>query len=69
MHFTQHKQFSETNVTLDVFQQISGFKIFPECVGGPLKRGRGPHAAHKPVFGPHCLKQYKQWSSTTWCVY
>jgi len=32
MHFIQRKQFSETNVTLHAFQQISDLKIFPECV-------------------------------------
>jgi len=34
MHFTQHKQFSETNVTLDVFQRISGFKFFLNASAG-----------------------------------
>jgi len=31
MHFIQRKQFSETNVTSYAFQQISDYKIFPEC--------------------------------------
>jgi len=30
MHFIQRKQFSETNVTLHAFQEISDLKIFPE---------------------------------------
>jgi len=38
MHFIQHKQFNETNVTSHAFQQNSDFKISPECF-------RGPHAA------------------------
>jgi len=37
MHFIQHKQFSETNVTLHAFQQISGLEIFPVCFCRPLK--------------------------------
>jgi len=37
MNFIQRKHFSETNVTLHAFQQISDLKIFPECVRGSLK--------------------------------
>jgi len=37
MHFIQLNQFSETNVTSLVFQQISDLKIFPECFRGLLK--------------------------------
>jgi len=37
MHFIQRKQFSETNVTLHAFQEISDLKIFPEWFRGPLK--------------------------------
>jgi len=37
MHFIQRKQFSETNVTLHPFKQISDLKIFSECFRGPLK--------------------------------
>ena len=37
MHFIQRKQFSETNVHLHAFQQISDLKTFPECVSRPLK--------------------------------
>jgi len=37
MHFIQRKQFSKTNVTSHAFEQISYFKIFPECFRGPLK--------------------------------
>jgi len=37
MHFIQRKQFSDTNVTLHVFQQSSDLKIFPECVRRSLK--------------------------------
>jgi len=33
----QRKKFSESNVTLHTFQQISDFKIFPECSRWPLK--------------------------------
>jgi len=36
-HFIQRKQFSETNVTLHAFQQISDLKIFSQCFRGPLK--------------------------------
>jgi len=37
MHFIQCKQFSETIVTSQAFQQISDLKCFPECFRGPLK--------------------------------
>jgi len=37
MHFIQRKQFSETNVTLHVFQPISHFQTFPECFCRSLK--------------------------------
>jgi len=56
MHFIQHKQFSETNVTSHTFQQTSDLKIFAECGLGPLKtlwRGTcGPRATNCP----HLLK-------------
>ena len=56
MHFIQGKQFSKTNVTSHVFEQISDFKIFPECFREPLKTlwraTCGPHAARGPVVGP-----------------
>jgi len=50
MHFIIHrKQFSQTNVTSQAFQQISDLKNFPACF-------RGPHVAHGPVVGSHCIK-------------
>ena len=55
MHFIQCKQFSETNVTLHVFQEISDLKIFPECFAGNWKHCGGAHVAHGLVVGPHCL--------------
>jgi len=35
IYFIQRKQFSEINVTSHGYQQISDFKIFPECYHGP----------------------------------
>jgi len=37
MHFVQRKQFSETNITSHVLQQILDLKIIPECFRGPQK--------------------------------
>jgi len=37
MHLFQPKGFSEKNVTLHVFQQISDWKIFSQCFRGPQK--------------------------------
>jgi len=37
MHFIQHKQLNETNVTSHTFQQTSTLKILAECFCGSPK--------------------------------
>jgi len=54
-NFIQRKQFSETDATSHVFQQISDLKILPECFRGPLKTLW--RATRGPVVGPHCYRQ------------
>jgi len=43
IHFIQHMQFNQTNVTLYIFQKISGLKIFPECFPRATKNALAGH--------------------------
>jgi len=55
MHFIKRMEFTESNVPLHAFKQISDLKIIPECFHGPLKSCGGAHAFRGPVFAPPAL--------------
>ena len=55
MHFTQRKQFSETNVAHTVFNKYQIWRFFLNVSAGHCKRCGGPHEPRGPVVGPHCF--------------